>query len=67
MVLTVSPQQDTVVSVAHCRDIFSVLTSIEAKAEMREYVGADRDGHWIKAPEQVDDMAEFLTHVLHLD
>jgi len=44
----------------NCHDISSVFAAIGVKVDAQEYVGADRDGHWIKTPEQVNDIVEFL-------
>lgn len=30
-----------------------------------EYAGADREGHWIKEPEQLDDIVAFIGRVFH--
>jgi predicted esterase len=36
------------------------LTKAGYSVEWREYQGADEEGHWLKEPEQVDDIAFFL-------
>ncbi|KAK7407838.1 hypothetical protein QQX98_010009 [Neonectria punicea] len=44
-----------------------VLTQIGLTVEWKEYSGAEQEGHWLKAPEEVDDIARFLsTHVANL-
>ncbi|KAF2689407.1 alpha/beta-hydrolase [Lentithecium fluviatile CBS 122367] len=54
---------DALISVKNCHELSSIFAAIGAKTETREYVGADREGHWIKAPEQVDDIVGFLTRI----
>ncbi|KAF1962973.1 alpha/beta-hydrolase [Byssothecium circinans] len=55
---------DTVVSVKNTHDVSQVFSAIGASVEVGEYVGADREGHWIKPPEQVDHIIRFLECVL---
>jgi hypothetical protein len=33
---------------------------LEVPVEVREYTGAEREGHWLKEPEQLDDVVTFL-------
>ncbi|KAF2190517.1 alpha/beta-hydrolase [Zopfia rhizophila CBS 207.26] len=51
---------DALISVKNCHDLSAILRSLEAVLEVHEYVGADREGHWVKEPEQVDDIVGFL-------
>ncbi|SPJ72947.1 related to lysophospholipase [Fusarium torulosum] len=37
-----------------------VLTRIGFCVEWKEYTGAEQEGHWIKSPEEVDDLLDFL-------
>jgi predicted esterase len=43
---------------AHC-----VLRDVGFQVEWKEYSGAELEGHWLKAPEQIDDIATFLEKV----
>ncbi len=48
------------VSVTNCQDLVAIFQALGVEVEAKEYVGADRDGHWVKEPEHVDDIARFL-------
>ncbi len=54
---------DPVVEVELGRQARETLAGVGLEAEWREYSGAELDGHWFKAPEQIDDIAEFLARV----
>ncbi len=54
---------DAVVDVELGRRARQVLTNVGFQVESREYSGAELEGHWLKAPEQIDDMAAFLVRV----
>ncbi|KAL4878170.1 alpha/beta-hydrolase [Aspergillus karnatakaensis] len=51
---------DEWVSVALGRQAFGVFKSVLTDVEWKEYVGAERDGHWIKEPEGIDYIVDFL-------
>ena len=56
--------KDTLISIENCYQISSILTAVGATVSVREYVGAKRNGHWVKEPEQTDDIIRFLSKVL---
>jgi lysophospholipase II len=41
-------------------DLRKVLGGIGGDVTPVEYVGAEREGHWVKAPEQVDHVVAFI-------
>lgn len=51
---------DAYVNIELGRQARHVLSQIGLKVEWREYSGAEQEGHWMKAPEELDDVAEFL-------
>ncbi|KAK4168713.1 Alpha/Beta hydrolase protein [Cladorrhinum sp. PSN259] len=51
---------DAVVGVELGRGARRVLAAIGFRVEWREYEGAELEGHWLKVPEEVDDIANFL-------
>ncbi|KAF2116626.1 Alpha/Beta hydrolase protein [Lophiotrema nucula] len=51
---------DIPVSVTNCRELSVLLRALGMRIDAREYVGAPREGHWVKEPEQLDDIVEFL-------
>jgi predicted esterase len=54
---------DAVVDVELGRKAWLVLTQIGFQVRWREYSGAESEGHWLKVPEEVDDIAAFLLNV----
>ncbi|KAF4457189.1 hypothetical protein F53441_833 [Fusarium austroafricanum] len=57
---------DAYVDVQLGRQAQHVLTGIGFAVEWKEYLGAELEGHWIKSPEEVDDLLEFFVkHVEH--
>lgn len=51
---------DAYVDVELGREATNLLTSIGLVVSWKEYRGAEQEGHWIKAPEEIDDMRSFL-------
>ncbi|KAL2146694.1 hypothetical protein VTI28DRAFT_2844 [Corynascus sepedonium] len=51
---------DAVVGIELGREARKVLAEVGFQVEWKEYSGAEQEGHWLKEPEQVDDMAAFL-------
>ena len=51
---------DAVVDVELGRQARRVLAHVGFQVEWKEYSGAELEGHWLKVPEQVDDIAAFL-------
>lgn len=51
---------DVPVSVTNCHELTAVFQGLGVKVEAREYTGAGREGHWVKEPEQLDDIVRFL-------
>lgn len=55
---------DAYVDVELGRQARQVLSQAGFSVDWREYSGAEQEGHWVKAPEQLDDVAHFLQHML---
>jgi len=55
---------DAYVDVELGRQARDVLTKFGYSVEWKEYTGAELEGHWIKAPEELEDMLEFFTKTL---
>jgi predicted esterase len=51
---------DAVVDVDLGRQAHHVLGHVGFQTEWKEYSGAELEGHWLKTPEQIDDIAAFL-------
>ncbi|KND94937.1 Acyl-protein thioesterase 1 [Tolypocladium ophioglossoides CBS 100239] len=51
---------DAYVDVELGRQVTDALLSIGLRVEWRDYVGADEEGHWLKRPEELDDIHSFL-------
>ncbi|KAJ9640053.1 hypothetical protein H2199_006287 [Coniosporium tulheliwenetii] len=51
---------DAYVDVSLGRQARDVLTKLGFTVQWREYVGAELEGHWLKEPEEMDDIAAFL-------
>ncbi|KIL90687.1 acyl-protein thioesterase 1 [Fusarium avenaceum] len=51
---------DAYVDVDLGREARDVFTRIGFSVEWKEYTGAELEGHWIKSPEEVDDLLNFL-------
>lgn len=51
---------DAYVDVELGRQARDVLSGLGWKVEWKEYSGADQEGHWLKGPEEVDDIFQFL-------
>ncbi|EON62935.1 hypothetical protein W97_02161 [Coniosporium apollinis CBS 100218] len=54
---------DAYVDVSLGRQARDVLTKLGFTVQWREYVGAELEGHWLKAPEEMDDIAAVLEAV----
>jgi lysophospholipase II len=52
---------DAYIDVTLGRQVRDILAGVGLMAEWKEYTGADQEGHWFKEPEQLDDIAKFLT------
>ncbi|KAI0131413.1 Alpha/Beta hydrolase protein [Daldinia grandis] len=51
---------DAYVDIELGRQARHVLTQIGFEVEWKNYTGADQEGHWLKVPEEVDDIVHFL-------
>lgn len=51
---------DAYVDVELGRQAKHILEKIGLRVEWKEYSGAEQEGHWLKVPEEVDDIANFL-------
>ena len=54
---------DAVVDVELGREAQEVLANVGFQTEWKEYSGAELEGHWLKTPAQIDDIASFLMKV----
>ena len=55
---------DAYVDVSLGRAAADVLSSIGLHVEWKDYVGAEEEGHWLKTPEELDDIVAFLKRVI---
>jgi predicted esterase len=51
---------DILISVQNCHDLTSIFRGLHCDVEAHEYLGAERDGHWVKEPEEVSDLVDYL-------
>lgn len=51
---------DAYVDVELGRDAKKVLTNLGFNVQWKEYSGAEQEGHWLKIPDELDDIAVFL-------
>jgi len=51
---------DVLVSVQNCHKLSTIIRGIGYDVEAHEYAGAEREGHWVKEPEQICDLVDFL-------
>ncbi|KAJ4293710.1 hypothetical protein N0V88_005218 [Collariella sp. IMI 366227] len=51
---------DAYVDIELGRQAAQVVGKIGLRVKWREYTGADQEGHWLKEPEEFDDMASFI-------
>ncbi|KAH7242541.1 Alpha/Beta hydrolase protein [Fusarium tricinctum] len=56
---------DAYVDIDLGREARDVFTRIGVSVEWKEYTGAELEGHWIKSPEEVDDLLDFLVKHTH--
>ena len=57
-------RDDAYVDIHLGRQVHQLLTGVGFSAiHWREYDGAEQEGHWIKEPEEMDDLAQFLDTV----
>jgi predicted esterase len=54
---------DAFVDVELGRQARGVLSRAGCIVEWKEYAGAEQEGHWLKAPEEMDDIAHFLQRI----
>lgn len=47
-------------SIKNCHELSAIFRSLEVDLVVREYMGAEREGHWLKEPEELDDLVEFI-------
>lgn len=57
---------DKVIDISLGRQASDILSSIGVRVDWKEYSGAERDGHWVKEPEEFDDVVTFLKERLDL-
>lgn len=51
---------DAYVDIALGQQVRQILTNIGLKVVWKEYSGAEQEGHWLKEPEEVDNIGDFL-------
>jgi lysophospholipase II len=54
---------DAYVDITLGRQARDLLLRLGMTVKSKEYLGADQEGHWLKEPEELDDVAEFLASV----
>jgi predicted esterase len=54
---------DAYVDIELGRQAASVLSKAGLKVQWKDYSGADQEGHWLKEPEEFDDIARFLESI----
>ncbi|EZF33617.1 hypothetical protein H101_02828 [Trichophyton interdigitale H6] len=59
-VFLVHGADDTLIDVEVGRRVHRILTGLGMKSGWAEYVGAEKEGHWIKEPEGFDAIVQFL-------
>ncbi|EEQ27203.1 hypothetical protein McanMca71_006970 [Microsporum canis] len=59
-VLLLHGTDDAWVDVELGRQAHASLVKLGMKVDWKEYTGADNDGHWVKEPEGLDDIVQFL-------
>ncbi|KAF2446993.1 hypothetical protein P171DRAFT_483056 [Karstenula rhodostoma CBS 690.94] len=64
-VQTAAELPDALIGIQNCYQLSTILTAVGAVVESREYTGADQEEHWVKEPEQVDDIVAFINGVFH--
>lgn len=52
---------DALINVYHFYHLTDILRALGSAVDGNVYAGAEREGHWIKEPEQITDVANFLT------
>jgi len=57
---------DAYVDIELGREVQTTLQHIGFEIEWKEYSGADEEGHWLKEPEQVDDISAFIQRAIGL-
>lgn len=57
---------DAYVDIELGREVQTTLRHIGFEVEWKEYSGADEEGHWLKEPEQVDDISAFIQRAIGL-
>ncbi|KAK3313309.1 Alpha/Beta hydrolase protein [Apodospora peruviana] len=55
---------DAYVDIELGRQAKDVLSRIGLTVEWKEYSGSEQEGHWLKVPEEVDDIANFLATIM---
>ncbi|KAF2862710.1 Phospholipase/carboxylesterase [Piedraia hortae CBS 480.64] len=56
---------DAYVDIELGRQASRTMAKVGIPSEWKEYSGADKEGHWFKEPEEIDDICEFLTRIIH--
>ncbi|KAK6532018.1 hypothetical protein TWF694_003181 [Orbilia ellipsospora] len=54
---------DAWISFTHGRHVRDTLSKMGFEVVWKEYTGADEEGHWLKEPEEFDDIAEFIERI----
>ncbi|KAF2810062.1 alpha/beta-hydrolase [Mytilinidion resinicola] len=51
---------DEQINLKHGHAVRHILQAVGTQVEWKDYVGAEREGHWIKEPEEFDDIIAFV-------
>ncbi|ORY12321.1 Alpha/Beta hydrolase protein [Clohesyomyces aquaticus] len=51
---------DELINVSNCHALSLIFHALQADVEVHVYEGAERDGHWIKEPEELGDVVRFI-------
>ncbi|PHH50982.1 hypothetical protein CFIMG_007275RA00001 [Ceratocystis fimbriata CBS 114723] len=54
---------DAYVDIELGREAKEILSEAGFSVSWKEYTGAEEEGHWLKVPEEIDDIEEFLTRI----
>ncbi|CAK7214689.1 hypothetical protein SEUCBS140593_002267 [Sporothrix eucalyptigena] len=58
-------RDDAYVDIELGQQVQQVLTAVGFTVEWNEYEGAEQEGHWIKEPEEMDDLRKFFAAVVN--
>jgi lysophospholipase-2 len=59
--------EDRMSNMSNCYNLLDIFHTAEAIVEVHKYNGAERDGHWIKEPNELDDLVSIINKLLLVD